>query len=238
LPITVTVRNTLEVTVQRVSVACCADVASATFGPAGAHEQSSPDPGWDGDLRSLARWITVSNEAPIVEQVQPLDVTGRRDFGCDAMLRPDPFGPSVVVSMSGSAEVRVPPGDVPGDGHYVVRAVFRWAPTTADAPRSVVAELPVEVIDTVRARDDAVTNRAVRRRDRVRPRRCTDRAGHRLRHRSPRGRPTDRRRRGNRPPGERLAFMNIGALARMVVDREPRRANAAARAVAHVTPKS
>ena len=130
-PIAVTVRNIGTGTVYWEAGGCGFPVV-VTVEPAGFDNESgssirvSREPVWDGDLDSLDD--AVSNQAAAMSSVaftaQPASMIGVSEVMCTGMSVVAPFEPGETLSYQASAEMRAPPGPLPGNGTYQIVARF------------------------------------------------------------------------------------------------------------------
>jgi len=127
-PIYVTVRNTSTDTFYW-QAGGCRLAAEVTAGPvggpsAGSSGRVSADPVWDGDPASLSAAITASETGRGMGLAQPESATAWVSLVCTADSKMEAFAPGDELPYSGSAEIRVPPGQLPAAGAYEAAAIF------------------------------------------------------------------------------------------------------------------
>ncbi len=130
-PIAVTVRNTGDDAVYWEAGGCGFPVV-VTIEPAGFDNESgssnrvSREPVWDGNPDSLADAVTRQGTTMSTSAfyAQPDSMIGVAEFGCTADSRIEPFAPGETLGYRASAEMRMPPGHLPGNGTYQIVARF------------------------------------------------------------------------------------------------------------------
>lgn len=127
-PIEVAVRNTSTETFYWQAGGCglAAEVTTAPVGGAvvGFSGRMSADPTWDGDPLSLAAAITESESGRGMQLAQPESATAWVSLVCTADSKMEALAPGDELTYTDTAELRVPPGPLPGGGVYEAAATF------------------------------------------------------------------------------------------------------------------
>ncbi|MEO6492573.1 MAG: hypothetical protein ABIP99_07035 [Ilumatobacteraceae bacterium] len=125
----------------------CAIPATVVVGPVGETDVYGPvrmsrDPVWDGDPATFTTAVTSAAGMVGAQVAMPTSMTGWADLSCSMDSAMEPLAPGEQLDYTATAEIRVPPGPLPGDGAYETVASFVGYLAAGDYPQQPLA--PVE----------------------------------------------------------------------------------------------
>jgi hypothetical protein len=145
-PIDVTVVNNSAATIYWQAGGCAipVEVSVSPLGtPVVAPAPSQPGSGWDGNLHTLLAWVEDPAHALTTRLAQSESTTGWSTAACPSVSKMSGFAPGETLSYKSTVEMRIPPGPLPADGQYEVKALFTGYAT----PDGYQNRQPLDTID-------------------------------------------------------------------------------------------